>query len=56
MGSSMTQELSHKPHQVLLASYFASLLVMCMENVMSGGGGRKGGGLPSGGVGVGVTL
>ena len=55
MGSSMTQELSHKPHQVLLASYFASLLVMCMENVMSGGGG-KGGGLPSDGVGVGVTL
>lgn len=40
MGSSMTQELSHKPHQVLLASYFASLLVMCMENVMSGGAGK----------------
>lgn len=51
MGSSMTQELSHKPHQVLLSSYFASLSVMCMENVMSGGGGgREDDGLPSSGL------
>lgn len=40
MGSSMTQELSHKPHQVLLATYFASLSVMCMENVLSRGVGE----------------
>lgn len=47
----MTQELSHKPHQVLLATYFASLSVMCMENVLSRGvGGREDGGLPSGGL------
>lgn len=41
MGSSMTQELSHKPPpSPSLLPILPPLSVMCMENVLSRGGGK----------------